>query len=183
MSVAVAARTVPAGAITLIQRFEGLHDGDKRTPVLEPEADPVGIYTAGWGYALFHGGRPVKDRALAMKIWRQRWPAGMMRVDADQLLVQVAQEVCDKVMRLFPSTRISDGQLGAMVCLAYNIGVGEIGGAADFADSTVRRKLIAGDVVGAADAFRLWRYAGKKVLPGLIRRREAERAMFLGLAA
>ncbi len=173
------ARDVPACALALIRRFEGLHDGDRKTAVLEPQADPVGIYTVGWGHALFAGGRPVKDRETAYRLWRARWPAEMARPDADALLKADAQAVCDKVVALFPNTPLSDAQLGAMISLAYNIGVGEIGGAPDFADSSVRRRLIAGDVEGAADAFRLWRYAGGRELPGLVARREAERAVFL----
>lgn len=174
------ARDVPACALTLIQRFEGLHDGDRRTAVLEPQADPVGIYTVGWGHALFAGGRPVKDRETAYRLWRARWPGGMVRADADALLTADAQAVCDKILALFPATRLSEAQLGAMLSLAYNIGVGEIGGGPDFADSSVRRRLIAGDVQGAADAFRMWRFAGGRELPGLVARREAERAVFLG---
>lgn len=174
------ARDVPACALALIRRFEGLHDGDKTTPVLEPQADPVGIYTVGWGHALFAGGRPVRDRESAYRLWRSRWPGGMIRADADALLKADAQAVCDKVLALFPAIPLTEGQLGAMTSLAYNIGVGEIGGAADFADSSVRRRLIAGDVRGAADAFRMWRYAGGRELRGLVARREAERAAFLG---
>lgn len=177
------ARDVPACALALIRRFEGLHDGDRRTAVLEPQADPVGIYTVGWGHALFAGGQPVKDRETAYRLWRTRWPAGMIRADADALLKADAQGVSDKVAALFPRTPLTDGQLGAMTSLAYNIGVGEVGGGPDFADSSVRRRLIAGDVAGAADAFRMWRFAGGRELPGLIARREAERAVFLGRAA
>lgn len=174
-------RIVPACAIALIQRFEGLHDGDKSTPnILEPQADPIGIYTVGWGFALFQNGKPVKDKATAMKMWRERWPAGMTRADADELLRQVAQEVCDKVMRLVGSVAIRDGELGAMISLAYNIDVGEKGGAPDFADSTVLRKFLAGDRAGAADAFLMWKFAGGRELAGLVNRRTAERLTFLG---
>jgi lysozyme len=169
------ARDVPACALALIQRFEGLHDGDRKTAVLEPQADPVGIYTVGWGHALFVGGKPVKDRETAYRLWRSRWPAGMLRADADALLKADTQAVCDQVVALFPKTSLTDARLGAMVSLAYNIGV------AGFADSSVRRRLIAGDVQGAADAFRMWRFAGGRELPGLIARREAERAVFLDL--
>lgn len=171
------ARDVPACALALIQRFEGLHDGDKKTAILEPQPDPVGIYTVGWGHALFVGGQPVKDRETAYRLWRTRWPAGMIRADANALLKSDAQSVCDKVMPLFPKTSLSDGQLGALTSLAYNIGVAALEG------SSVRRRLIADDIPGAADAFRMWRYAGGRELLGLINRREAERAVFLGRAA
>jgi len=166
-------RAAPACALALIQRFEGLHDGDRSTALLEPQADPVGIYTVGWGHALFVGGKPVKDRETAYRLWRARWPTGMVRADADALLKVDAQSVCDKVVALFPRTALSDGQLGALVSLAYNIGVEALAG------SSVRRRLVAGDVQGAADAFRMWRYAGGRELPGLVARREAERAVFL----
>lgn len=179
-------RKVPRQALALIKRFEGLHDGDKRTPILlEPQPCPAGIYTVGWGYALFHKGKPVRDKALAMRIWRERWPKGFTRADADALLEEVAQEVCDRVLRLVP-VPVNDNELGALVCLSYNIGVGEVGGGDDFADSTVRRKLLAGDRFGAANAFRMWRKGtvnGKLVvLQGLVNRREAERELFLAPA-
>ncbi|APF12027.1 hypothetical protein BKC11_04965 [Salmonella enterica subsp. enterica serovar Typhimurium] len=45
--------------------------------------------------------------------------------------------------------------------------------------STLLRKLNAGDYAGAADEFLRWNKAGGKVLNGLTRRREAERALFL----
>ncbi len=167
------ARDVPACALDLLRRFEGLHDGDKATAALEPQPDPVGIYTVGWGHALFVGGRPVKDRETAYRLWRARWPAGMIRADADALLKADAQAVCDKVVALFSATPLSEARLGALVSLAYNIGVGA------FEGSSVRRRLIAGDIPGAADAFRMWRYAGGRELPGLVARREAERSVFL----
>lgn len=175
------ARVVPACAPAMLERFEGLHDGDKKTPnLLEPQADPIGIYTVGYGYALFENGRPVKDKERAYRIWRARWPHGMTLADAKALLLATAQDVCNRVVSLFPGKALTDWELGALVSLAYNIGVGEEGGAPDFADSTVRRRLLNGDRKGAADAFRMWVKAEGKTLPGLVKRREDERRVFLG---
>jgi lysozyme len=75
-----------------------------------------------------------------------------------------------------------------MVCLAYNTGFGrpardgkpEIPG---FLTSTVLRKHNAGDKPGAADAFRMWVKSGGRVMKGLQRRREAERALYIGREA
>ena len=36
-----------------------------------------------------------------------------------------------------------------------------------------------GDIEGAADAFLMWTKAAGRVLPGLVKRRQDERAMFL----
>jgi lysozyme len=171
-------RPVPKRAIKLLQEFEGLHDGDKKTPnILEPQADPIGIYTTGWGYALFENGKPVKDYAQAMRIFKERWPNGFGRLEADNLLEEVAQQVCNRVCELV-TVAINDNELSALISLAYNIGTGEEGGAPDFADSTVRKRLLKGDRVGAAEAFQMWRFAGGKELPGLVRRRKAEADTF-----
>jgi lysozyme len=61
-----------------------------------------------------------------------------------------------------------------MVSLAYNIGM------AAFGRSSVLHRHNAGAHDKAADAFLLWNKAGGKVLPGLVRRRNAERALYLG---
>jgi lysozyme len=45
--------------------------------------------------------------------------------------------------------------------------------------STLARRWKRGDVQGAADEFLRWVRAGKRVLPGLAKRREAERQVFL----
>jgi lysozyme len=45
--------------------------------------------------------------------------------------------------------------------------------------STLRMKYNRADYQGAADEFLKWNKAGGKVLNGLVRRREAERALFL----
>jgi lysozyme len=69
---------------------------------------------------------------------------------------------------------IASNEFSACVSLAYNIGCSA------FAKSSVCREINAGNMDKAADAFRLWNKGGGVVLPGLVRRREAERRMFLG---
>jgi lysozyme len=63
--------------------------------------------------------------------------------------------------------RTNQNEDDALLSLVFNIGVG------NFEGSTVLRKLNAGDRRGAADAFLLWRN------PGLLPRRQLERALFL----
>ncbi|EBG9759466.1 lysozyme, partial [Salmonella enterica] len=69
--------------------------------------------------------------------------------------------------------KLTQGQFDALVSFAYNLG------ARTLSTSTLLRKLNAGDYAGAADEFLRWNKAGGKVLNGLTRRREAERALFL----
>ena len=68
---------------------------------------------------------------------------------------------------------MTQNQFDAMVSLAFNIG-----GSA-FAGSTLVKKFNAGDAKGAADEFPKWKNSGGKVMPGLVKRRAAERETFL----
>lgn len=67
----------------------------------------------------------------------------------------------------------NENQFSAMVSLCFNIGPGNM------AKSSVVRLFNAGDLLGAANAFRMWNKAAGKVMKGLENRREAERQLFL----
>jgi lysozyme len=76
------------------------------------------------------------------------------------------------------------GQYAALISLAYNVGVGAHDGVkGDLADSTLLEDFNAADIQGAAAQFLAWDKAhvnGKLVtLPGLTKRRQAERIVFL----
>jgi GH24 family phage-related lysozyme (muramidase) len=66
-------------------------------------------------------------------------------------------------------------QFDALVSFAFNLGIGTL------QRSTLKMKLTRGDIQGAADQFLRFSMAGGKILPGLQRRRVAERSLFLGL--
>jgi lysozyme len=68
---------------------------------------------------------------------------------------------------------LSDNEFAACVSLAFNIGTG------GFAKSSVCRLVNRQKYDEAADAFLLWNKGGGKVMPGLTRRRQAERKLFL----
>lgn len=68
---------------------------------------------------------------------------------------------------------LTQGQFDALVSLAFNVGLERV------AQSTLLHKLRAGDVAGAASEFMKWRLAAGKVVPGLIKRRADEKAVFL----
>lgn len=72
---------------------------------------------------------------------------------------------------------VNENQFSALVCFAYNIGVGALG------KSTLMKLLNAGDYKGAGDQLLVWNKAGGAVMPGLTKRREAERALFNTVAA
>ena len=68
----------------------------------------------------------------------------------------------------------TQAQFDALVCLAFNIGLGNLG------SSTLLRKFNASDFKGAAEQFLVWCRAAGQVMRGLQRRRAAEKALFEG---
>jgi lysozyme len=68
---------------------------------------------------------------------------------------------------------LTENQHAALVSFTYNLGPGTLH------QSTLLKKVNANDMQGAADEFLKWCRAGGKVVPGLQRRRIAERELFL----
>jgi lysozyme len=117
---------------------------------------PAGVLTIGYG----HTG---PDVVSGLVITQQR---------AVELL-QGDLAKFEKAVAAALKVPVTANQFAAMVALAYNIGAGA------FAKSTLVKRLNAGKTQEAADQFLAWNKAGGKVLAGLTRRREAERALFL----
>jgi GH24 family phage-related lysozyme (muramidase) len=84
------------------------------------------------------------------------------------------------VDRLTAGAPTTPEQRAALVSFAFNLGPGNL------ASSTLLKRHRAGDTAGAADAFLMWvlpknpTTGRKELLPGLVRRRRAERALYLG---
>jgi len=77
------------------------------------------------------------------------------------------------VLRLVPGSVGSQGRFDALVSISFNFGLGNL------QRSSIRMKANRGDHEGAAEAFMLWTKGGGKVLPGLVRRRQDEKALYL----
>lgn len=138
-------------AIDLIKRYEGFR----------PQAyqDSVGVWTIGYGTTIING-QPVKQG---------------MTITQDQALQLVQQEVNKLWSRIesILKVKINDNQMNALIDFAYNLGFGSL------RNSTLMRLVNESKFDEAANQFPRWVYAGGKVLPGLVRRREAERQLFL----
>ena len=137
-------------ALEIIKRNEGC--------VLHTYLCPAGVPTIGYG----HTGPDVKP---GMEI---------NQAFADALLVRDIQAFEDGVRAaVAPCT---ENQIGAMVSLAYNIGL------TAFRRSTVLRKHNSQSFREAADAFLMWNQAAGREMTGLTRRRHEERALYLSLS-
>lgn len=159
-------RTSPAG-VHMIAGFEGFPHGGR------PYNDPVGLATVGYGHLIARRRVTAAD-SRALWVHGQQRPGVLTPEEAERLLGTdlAAREAA--ILRLV-KVRLSQHQFDALVSLIFNIGEG------GFAQSTVLRRLNAGDYAGAADAFRMWDKAGSppRSLPGLTHRRAVERACFL----
>lgn len=91
---------------------------------------------------------------------------------ARELLKQDVRDAEDTVNDLVPF-RLPQSKFDALVSFVYNEG------RAQFAESTLLRKLRDGDIIGAWQEFSNWIYDDGKPLLGLARRRAAEGSMFL----
>lgn len=140
--------------IALIKAHEGLR--------LEAYPDPAhgwSVPTVGYGHTSA-AGPPKVERG--MKITEAGADA-ILRQD----LAKFEKYVTDAV-----KVPLSQNEFDALVSFTFNLGPGNL------RSSTLLRKLNAGDRAGAADEFGKWVKAGGRTLPGLVKRREAERALF-----
>ncbi|MCQ3457743.1 lysozyme [Salmonella enterica subsp. enterica serovar Indiana] len=147
-------QTSPEG-IALIKGFE-----DCRLTAYPDPGTGGAPWTIGYGWTHPIDGKPVKP---GMTIDQET---------ADRLLKTGLVSYENDVLKLV-RVKLTKGQFDALVSFAYNVGSRAL------STSTLLKKLNAGDIKGAADEFLRWNKAGGKVLNGLTRRREAERALFL----
>jgi lysozyme len=153
--------TISDQCLEFVAYFEGFPNGGR------PYNDPVGHCTIGFGHLLHYGNCTPSDH--------ERW-GQLTEKEAKQLLRKDLEEFAKGVKEktvLWP--KLEQHERDALISFAFNVGLGA------YADSTLLKKLNQGDKRGAANEFPRWVYASGQKLPGLVRRREAERKMFLGV--
>ena len=144
-------------AADLAAQFEGFSS----IPYLDTVAVPH-VWTIGYGSIWLNGdGRtPVtKDTPAIDEPTARQWMANEFRT--------LSFDLADAV-----SVALTDDEIAALEDFIYNVGIG------NFRSSTLLVKLNAGDFGGAAAEIDRWDHAGGKVIAGLLRRRQAETALF-----
>jgi lysozyme len=159
-------------AITIIKHFESLHDGDLSAIGLQPKLCPADVWTIGWGRAVIDPatGKYLKG-ANGKKRAYELYPA-LTEADADEMLLEDYSRTEAQVSDLLKK-HAEPHELGAMTCLAYNIGMGAFKGSSILRFFNVYNKPM------AAESFKLWVKAGGVKLRGLERRRWSEAHLFL----
>jgi lysozyme len=161
---------VPRLAVEIVAAFEGLR--------LTAYLCPAGVWTIGYGSTRIYG-RAVREGD------RLRDEAG-----ARDLLSRDLADASIAVDRAV-TVPLAEHERAALISIVQNVGAGRadrpgqpgrsgIAVLRDGRPSTLLRCLNAGNRAAAAEAFLAWTKAGVVDLPGLVRRRRAERAMFLG---
>ena len=157
--------TISEAGIQLIKSFEGCHN--------QPYKCPASLWTIGFGRVLYPDQARLKTGERASYPLRSEHNRLWNADEIDALLEADLQRFSAGVLRLCPAAVDNQCHLDAMVSFAFNVGLGSL------QSSTLRMKYNRADYQGAADEFLKWTKAGGKVLNGLVRRREAERALFL----
>jgi lysozyme len=157
--------SISEAGIQLIKSFEGCHNSPYRCP--------AGLWTAGYGRVLYPDQARLKTGERAAYPLRTEHNRTFSGDEIDALLAADLQRFEAGVLRLCPATANRQCHLDSIVSFAFNVGLGNL------QSSTLRMKYNREDYEGAADEFLKWNKAGGKVLRGLERRREAERALFL----
>ncbi|CAI2407367.1 Phage-related lysozyme (muraminidase) [Serratia liquefaciens] len=120
------------------------------------------------------------DPGTGGKPWTIGWGHTKGGKQGDRITQEQAEQFLSDDLAVFELTvssaikrPMTQNQFDAMVSLAFNIG------GPNFAQSTLVKNFNTGDVQGAADQFPRWKFSAGKVMPGLVKRRAAEREMFL----
>ena len=146
-------RYINERGIEMVKSFEGL--------ALKPYLCPANVWTVGYGSTVSRTGGPFN---LDME--------SISETEAEALLLRDLESSQGWVSRLI-KTALTENQYSALTSFTFNVGAGAL------QRSTLRMKLNRGEVQNAADEFPKWRIAGGRILAGLVRRRAAERILFL----
>lgn len=147
-------------AIALLKEFE---QGPKGGFAALPYFDAARHRTIGWGHRIQPG---------------EAFPQPISAAEADRLLRADLGRSAEGVASGL-RVPVTQAMFDALVCFAFNVGVGA------FLGSTLRDRLNRGDYAAAAAEFARWNKARnpqtgqREPLPGLTRRRQAERELFL----
>ena len=151
--------------LALIKRFEGC----KYTPY----KCPAGLWTVGYGTVLYPDQIRLKMPERLSYPLRVEDSRKFSQEEIDAFLATELRSTERGVARYCPASVGNQNQFDALVSFAYNCGVGAL------QRSTIRQAYNRGEVETAADGFLKYTRGGGKILPGLTRRREAEKALFL----
>lgn len=166
--------------LDLIKHFESLHDGDLSRVGAQPKMDPIGIWTVGYGHAVWNPARQdwykgEKDRAAVYGLY-----PSLTETQAETLLEVDLQTYGATVLKMITRRDLNEDQYAALVSFCYNAGTHYKSGGEKI-PYAIWRNVNAG--MPAEQLRTYWETsvikAGGSVLPGLVRRRKSEAHLFI----
>ena len=137
-------------AASLCRQFEGFRS--------KPYLCPAGVPTIGYGSTYYGDGRKVTLNDLPTT-----------QEEAYVLLMhELEHTYLPGVLRNCPILATDEKKCNAIVDFVYNLGIGRL------QTSTLKRKINSQEWEAAQEQLMLWTKGGGKVLPGLLKRRQAE---------
>lgn len=150
--------------IEMLKHHEGVRQKPYQCPAL--------LWTVGVGHVIDpnHAKIPLAERkALPIP---EGWDRTISMEEVNAILRKDIQRFESGVLRLCPNG-LTQGRFDALVSFAFNVGLGNL------QRSTIRMKHNRGEFDEAAEAFMMWTKAGGRELPGLVKRRKDEKALYL----
>ena len=154
-----------AAAIKTIKCHEGVKTRPYQCPAL--------IWSVGVGHVIDPSHAAVKYEERRTLPIPEGWDRSLSVGEVDAILAQDLGRFERGVARLCPAALGHQGRFDALVSFAFNVGLGNL------QRSGLRMKTNRGDFEEAADEFLKWTKAGGRVLPGLVKRRRDERALYM----
>jgi lysozyme len=156
---------VSSAAIRMIKHHEGVRTRPYRCPAL--------LWTIAVGHVIDPTHAAVKYEERRTLPIPEGWDRILTMGEVDAILAQDLGRFERGVARLCPAVVGHQGRFDALVSFAFNVGLGNL------QRSSLRMKTNRGEFEEAADEFMKWTKAGGRVLPGLVKRRQDERALYL----
>jgi GH24 family phage-related lysozyme (muramidase) len=151
--------------LKILQHHEGIRQ--------RPYRCPAKLWTVGCGHVLY-------PRQAQMKL-EERDSFPLEERDNRTFSVEEVDEILRNDLNRFERgvekycpVKLTQGQFDGLVSFSFNLGLGTL------QRSTLRQKVIRGEMEEAAEEFLKYTLAGGKILKGLVIRRNDERALFLG---
>jgi len=150
--------------IKMLQHHEGVR--------YKPYRCPAQLWTIGVGHVMYpeQAKLPLARRGevtLRVEDFRE-----FSKEEVDGILKSDLARF-ERGVHNYCGNNLTQGQFDGLVSFAFNLGLGTL------QRSTLRQKVLRGDMEGAAEEFLKYTMAGGKVLRGLVNRRNDERALFL----
>ena len=152
-------------AIKMIKHHEGVR--------VKPYRCPAHLWTVGVGHVLYpEQAKLTVTERLQMPLKFEDFKVFSME-EVDAILAQDLNRFERGVARLCHVSTNHQGIFDSLVSFSFNVGLGNL------QRSSLRMKTNRGEYEDASEEFMKWTKAAGKVLPGLVKRRKDEQALYL----